>query len=81
MTRRRVAYWAALGAAALALAACSKQEAPKVDAATERAEATKRAKEGPLGAQVKALETAKGMEADLNKKVDDSVSKMEKDAK
>lgn len=77
---RRIAF-AALAAASVALAACGQQKAPKVDAATERAEAQKRAAEGPFGTQVKSLETAKGLEADLNKKAQDSVDKMEKDAK
>ena len=64
-----------------ALAACSKSEAPKVDPATERAQATERAKQGPMGSQVKALEDAKGMQEDLNKKAQESVDKIEKDAK
>ena len=64
-----------------ALAACSKSEAPKVDPAVERAQATERAKQGPMGAQVKALEDAKGMQDDLNKKAQESVDKIEKDAK
>ena len=64
-----------------ALAACSKSEAPKVDPAAERAQATERAKQGPMGAQVKALEDAKGMQDDLNKKAQESVDKIEKDAK
>ena len=71
-------------AAALAcalLGGCGKPPAPKVDAATERAEATERAKEGPFGAQVKALENAKGMEADLNRKAQESVDKIESNAR
>jgi len=72
-------------AAALAcvglLCGCGKPPAPKVDAATERAEATERAKEGPFGAQVKALESAKGMEADLNRKAQESVDKIESTAR
>jgi hypothetical protein len=69
----------ALLAATLVLAAaCSKPEAPKVDAATEQAEAAKRAREGPYGAQLKALDTAKGLGDDINKKVQESVDKAEK---
>ena len=73
---------AALAAAAvLAAAACGKSEAPKVDAATERAEANKRAREGPLGAQVKAHDDAKKMQEDLNSKVQSNVDSIEKNAK
>ena len=58
--------------AALALAACGKSEAPKVDAATERAEATERAKQRAYGGtEVKALEKANQMGADLNKQAQD----------
>ena len=67
--------------AALAIAGCGKPATPKVDAATERAEATERAKKDAFGAQVKALETAKGLEADINKKAQDSVDNAEKNAK
>jgi hypothetical protein len=58
--------------AALALAACGKSEAPKVDAATERAEATERAKQRAYGGtEVKALEKANQMGADINKQAQD----------
>jgi len=68
--------------AALALAAgCGQSKTPKVDPAAERAAATERAKQGPFGTQVQAVEAAKGMEADINKKAQDAVDKMEKDAK
>jgi hypothetical protein len=75
--------WGVCAAVAIAALAtgCSKSETPKVDAATERAEATKRASEGPFGTQVNALETAKGIEADVNRKAADAVDKIEKDAK
>ena len=36
---------------------------------------SKKAAEGPLGAQVKAVETAKGLEADVNAKVEDTARK------
>ena len=77
MTRVRIVAFAAL----LAAAACGPKETPKVDPAAERAAATQRAKEGPMGAQVQAIETAKGLEADVNKKAQESVDKIEKDAK
>jgi hypothetical protein len=68
-----------MAAAMLTLvAACGKKPEPTVDAAAERAAATERAKQGPYGTQMKALETAKGMEADINKKVQDAVEKTEK---
>jgi hypothetical protein len=68
-------------AAAAMLAACGKPDTPKVDAATERAEATERAKKDVFGAQVKALESAKALEADVNKKAQetsDAIDKMSK---
>ncbi|HUQ28580.1 MAG TPA: hypothetical protein VM051_08310 [Usitatibacter sp.] len=74
-------------AAALALAAslvasgCGDSKKPKVDAATERAEALERAKKGPYGTQVKSIDTAKAMSDDINKKASESVDRIEKDAK
>ena len=65
---------------ALVAGGCGK-EAPKADAATERKEALERAKEGAFGTQVKALEAAKGMEADLDKKARDAVDKAEQGTK
>jgi hypothetical protein len=68
--------------AALAAAGCGKKkEEPKVDAATEQREALERSKQGAFGTQVKALEQAKGLEADLNKKAQESIEKAEQDAK
>jgi hypothetical protein len=65
--------------AALAVAGCSKPPPPKVDAAQERAEATARAKERAYGGEaVKALEQARGMQDELNKKAQESVDKAEK---
>ena len=66
---------------AVPLAGCGRKEEPKVDAATERQEALERSKEGAFGTQVKALEAAKGMEADLNKKAQESIDKAEQGAK
>ena len=70
----------ALAFLALLAGGCGK-EAPKTDAATERKEALERAKEGAFGTQVKALETAKGLEAGLDKKARESVDKAEQGTK
>lgn len=67
--------------AALAIAGCGKPATPKVDAATERAEATERAKKDVFGAQVKAAEDAKALGADINRKAQASVDNAEKNAK
>lgn len=77
MSRRGIAVLALL---ALVAGGCGKQT-PKTDAATERQEALDRAKEGAFGTQVKALEAAKGMAADLDKKAREGVDKAEQDAK
>jgi len=73
------------GAVLLALlaaiaAGCGKKE-PAVDPATERKQALERSKEGAFGTQVKALETAKGLGEDMDKKARESVDKAEQDAK
>ena len=65
---------------ALAAGGCGK-EAPKTDAATERKDAHERAKEGAFGAPVKALESAQGMGADLDKQAREAVEKAEQGAK
>jgi hypothetical protein len=77
----RAAFVALLGATALLAAACGQQKAPKVDEAAERAAALERSKKAAFGTQVKALETARGVEADLNRKAQESVDSIEKDAK
>ncbi len=70
---------AVIATIALALFGCSKPPPPKVDAATERAEAAERAKQRAYGGDaVKAHEMAKGLEADLNKKAQEAVDKAEK---
>ena len=71
----------ALAVAGSLLAGCGEAKKPKVDAATERAEALERAKKGPYGTQVQSLETAKSLQEDINKKASESVDKIEKDAK
>ena len=65
---RRASVAAAL--AALALAGCGrKEEAPPVDAAAEKAAATERAKQRAYGgSEVKALEKANQIGADVNEK-------------
>lgn len=69
-------------AALLALiAACAKKEEPKVDAATEQKQALERAKQGPYGSQMKALETAKGLGDEMNKKAQEEVENAEKAVK
>lgn len=78
MMRARLALPVLLAAA---LAGCGKAEAPKGDAATERSQALERAKEGAFGTQVKALEQAKGLEADLNRKAQEAVEKAEQGTK
>jgi hypothetical protein len=78
MTRRAIAAALAVAATA-ALAACGKTESPPpADPAAERAAATERAKQGPFGADVKALESAKGLGADLNKKAEENLEKADK---
>ena len=80
MTLVRAGAAAAILAIA-ALAGCGRSESPKVDAATERAEATERAKKDAFGTQVQAHEKAKAIGADMNKKAEeqqDAVDKMSK---
>lgn len=60
------------------LAACGRSEAPPTDPAAERAAATKRAEEGPYGAQMKALDKAKNLQADINKKAEGNLEKADK---
>jgi len=71
---------AAVVAVAL-LAGCSKPKEPKVDAAAERSEATERAKQGPYGTQMQALDKAKGMEADMNRKAESNLETVDKMSK
>ncbi len=71
----------ALALAATLVAGCGESKKPKVDAATEQREALERAKKGPYGEQMKALDKAKALGDDINKKASESVDKIEKDAK
>jgi hypothetical protein len=70
MTLLRAGALAAL--LALAAAGCGKKEAPPAaDAAAEKAAATERIKQNAVyGADVKALEDAKKMGDDINKKAE-----------
>jgi hypothetical protein len=73
---------ALLAVAALAAVACSKSPPPaKVDAKQEQAEALERARHDAFGTQVQALDKAKALEADVNKKASENVDRIEKDAK
>ncbi|HXF79115.1 MAG TPA: hypothetical protein VN598_09660 [Usitatibacter sp.] len=54
--------------AAVALAACGKKDEANLDPAAEQKAAGERARQGPFGGDLKALDKAKGMEADLNQK-------------
>jgi len=71
----------ALALAAAVVAGCGEAKKPKVDAATEQKEALDRARKGPYGTQVQALDKAKALEEDINKKASESVDRIEKDAK
>jgi len=71
----------ALALAATLAAGCGESKKPKVDAATEQREALERAKKGPYGTQVEALEKSKALGDDINKKAQESVDRIEKDAK
>ena len=71
----------ALALAATLVAGCGESKKPKVDAATEQREALERAKKGPYGTQIQSLEKAKALEEDINKKAQESVDRIEKDAK
>ena len=66
---------AALAAAAVLAVGCGKSEAPKVDAKTEQAEANKRAREDVFGSQVKAIDNAKALPDDINKKAQENLDK------
>jgi len=79
MTRARAAALAVTLAAALA--ACGKSEAPKVDAATERAEALERAKKDVFGTQVQAHEKARALGDDMNRKAQEGIDAADKMSK
>jgi hypothetical protein len=79
MLRSQRALLVIAAGAALVAGGCGKPPPPKVDAATERAEALERAKARAYGGEaVKALEKAKGLGADMDQKARDAVEKAEK---
>ena len=67
--------------AIVALAGCGRSEAPKVDAATERARATERAKKDVFGTQVQAHEKAKALGDDVNRKAQEGMDAADKMSK
>jgi len=70
MTHSRAGV-AAVALVALLLAGCGKPATPKVDPVTEKAEATERARQRDYGGkEVRALEDAKKIENDINKKAE-----------
>ena len=71
----------ALALATTLVAGCGESKKPTVDGATEQREALERARKGPYGTQVQALDKAKALEEDINKKASEQVDKIEKDAK
>ena len=62
---------AAMLAALAAVAACSKPQQPKVDAAAERKEAHDRASKDAFSAQVQAVDKAQALQQDLNRKAEE----------
>jgi entry exclusion lipoprotein TrbK len=71
----------ALALAAVLVAGCGESKKPTVDGATEQKEALERARKGPYGTQVQALDKAKALEEDINKKAQanlDAADKMSK---
>jgi hypothetical protein len=78
----RAAALLAATLAALALGACSKAKEPSVDAATARAqakqeqeEALERSRHGAFGADVKALDQAKALGAQMNEMAEKNLEK------
>jgi len=78
----RAAALAALCTAGLLLGACHKAEEPTVDADTaraqakqEQAEALERARHGPMGDQVKAIDQAKALGAQMNEMAEKNLEK------
>jgi len=80
-TARRAGSVLLVIATALLAGACSREKEPKVDAEAERAAALERARHDAFGTQVQALDKAKALSADVNQKAQESVDRIEKDAK
>jgi hypothetical protein len=73
---------ATIGILVLALASCGGGKPPaKVDAETEKAQALERARHDAFGTQVQALDKAKGMQDDLNKKAQAGLDKADEASK
>ena len=77
MRHGRISAGVAAVLAAAFAGACSKQEAPPADPATERAEANKRARQDVFGTQVRAMDDAKKLPDDLNKKAQENLDKVD----
>ena len=71
----------AVALAAVMLAGCGKSDGPKVDAATERAQATERAKKDAFGTQVQAHEKARALGDDVNRKAQEGLDAADKMSK
>jgi hypothetical protein len=78
---RQARHAAVLFASIALLAACGEKKQAKVDAEAERAAAMERARHDAFGTQVQALDKAKALQADVNQKAQESVDRIEKDAK
>ena len=79
MTARGAALLAVL---ALALTSCGGGKPPaKVDAETEKAQALERARHDAFGTQVQALDKAKSMQDDINKKAQAGLDKADEASK
>ena len=73
---------AVIGILALALASCGGGKPPaKVDAETEKAQALERARHDTFGTQVQALDKAKAMQDDMNKKAQAGLDKADEASK
>jgi hypothetical protein len=73
---------AVIATLALALASCGGGKPPaKVDAEKEKAEALERARHDAFGTQVQALDKAKSMQDDLNKKAQAGLDKADEASK
>jgi len=78
---RSTAGAALIALLALAASSCGKPPPPKVDAETEKAQALERARHDAFGTQVQALDKAKAMQDDLNKKAADGLDKADNASK
>jgi len=73
---------AMIGLLALALVSCGGGKPPaKVDAQTEKEQALERARHDAFGTQVQALDKAKAMQDDMNKKAQAGLDKADEASK